>query len=71
MSESKTLTEVLASLPEGVKVPPPPVAPYTRKFGYQFKRPSTPSEKFVTNSLYSGRLDLKENNDCEFQDWPN
>ncbi|KAG2386300.1 hypothetical protein C9374_002746 [Naegleria lovaniensis] len=55
MSESKTLTEVLATLQrEGVKVPPPPIAPYkSHKLGYQFKQPSTPSEKFVNNSLYS------------------
>lgn len=49
-------TELLASLPAGVVVPPPPVKPSWGKteMGFGFKKPEKPSEQFLQDSFWSG-----------------
>jgi len=59
MSDSpKTPTELLASLPAGVTVPLPPTKPTwgKKEMGFSFPRPTTPSEKLVHGTFWSGRF---------------
>lgn len=55
-TERLTPTELLASLPAGVVVPPPPVKPSWGKteMGFGFKKPEKPSEQFVQDSFWAG-----------------